>query len=217
MTSFTDEPLSIVGVVGDVTPAGERERAALYVPIEQSPIGEGHLLVRTHGDPRSILSALTSRLRAVAPGLPFDRVGRVAEALEESRAVTRFVTQVSATFAGLALLLSLIGVYGLTAGDVSARWRELAIRLALGASRRDALWTVIRPCAAVLGAGTVLGIVGAVSVGPGLASLLHGVSPLDVSTLAVAPIVLGAVGLLAAIVAAKPVLRTDPAATLRSE
>jgi predicted lysophospholipase L1 biosynthesis ABC-type transport system permease subunit len=209
--------MTIVGVVGDVTPAGEAERPALYVPVEQSPIGEGHLLVRTHGDPRSVISALRTRLHAVAPELAFDRIGRVAEALEESRAVTRFVTQATATFAGLALLLSMIGVYGLTAGDVSARWRELAIRLALGASRRDALWTVIRPCAAVLAAGTALGILGAVSVGPGLASLLHGVSPADLPTLTVAPILLSSIGLLAAIVAAKRVLRADPAATLRSD
>ena len=136
-TSFVDEPLSVVGVVGDVTPAGEADRPAVYVPVEQSPIGEGHVLVRTQSDPRSVIPTLTARLRRIAPDLPLDRVGRVAEALEESRAVTRFVTQLAATFAALALLLAMIGVYGLTAGDVSARWNELAIRLALGASHRD--------------------------------------------------------------------------------
>jgi len=207
--------MTIVGVAGDVTPAGQLERPALYVPVEQSPIGEGHLLVRTQRDPRSVIPALRARLRALAPGFAFDRVGRVAEALEESRAVTRFITQATATFAGLALLLSMIGVYGLTAGDVSARWRELAIRLALGASRRDAIWTVVRPCAAVLGAGTALGIVGAAGVGPGLASLLHGVGPADVPSLAVAPILLSSIGLLSAMLAARRVLRADPALTLR--
>ncbi len=216
-TSYTEQPLTIIGVVGDVTPAGESDRPALYVPVEQSPIGEGHLLVRTKGDPQLVISALGNRMRAVAPSLPFDRVGRVAEALEESRAVTRFVTQVTATFAGLALLLSMIGVYGLTAGDVSARWREVAIRLALGSSRRDALWTVLRPCTAVLTAGTALGVLGIVGVGPGLASLLHGVGTADVPTLAVAPILLSGIGLLAAVIAARRVLGTDPAATLRSE
>src|SRR5262249_46282517 len=110
-----------------------------------------------------------------------------------------------------------IGVYGLTAGDVSARWRELAVRLALGASRRDVLWTVIRPCATVLAIGTALGLVGAVSVGPLLASLLHGVRPDDVPTPTFAPALLGAFGLFAAIVAALRVLRADPVSTLRAE
>ena len=216
-TSLTDQAVSIVGVAGDVTPAGEPERPALYVPIEQSPIGEGHLLVRTQGDPRSLIPVLQTRLRAVAPGLAFDRVSRVAEALEESRAVTRFITQVTATFAGLALLLSMIGVYGLTAGDVSARWRELAIRLALGASRGNALWTVVRPCAVVLGAGTALGILGAFNAGPALSTLLHGVGAADTLTLTIAPLLLSSTGLLAAIVAARRVLRNDPAATLRGD
>lgn len=215
-TSFVKEPISIVGVAGDVTPAGEADRPAIYVPVEQSPIGEGHVLVRTAGDPRSLIPALITRLHRVAPDLPLDRVGRVAEALEESRAVTRFVTQLAGMFAGLALLLAMIGVYGLTAGDVSARWNELAIRLALGASRRNALWTVIRPCAAVLAAGTVLGTAGALGAGRGLSFLLHGVSPADLGTLVGAPLLLASVGLLAAMTAARRVLRADPAVTLRS-
>ena len=69
---------------------------------------------------RVLNAELAARLHRIAPDLPLDRVGRVAEALEESRAVTRFVTQLAATFAGLALLLAMIGVYGLTAGDVVA-------------------------------------------------------------------------------------------------
>jgi putative ABC transport system permease protein len=216
-TSFSKDPLTVVGVVGDVTPAGEPDLPALYVAIEQFPIGEGYLIARAEGDPRSLIPALTSRIRTAAPGLAADRVRRVAEEVEESRAVTRFTTQIAATFAGLALLLAMLGVYGLTAGDVSARGRELAVRLALGATAREALWTVIRPCAAILAAGAALGIVGAVSAGPALASLLHGVSPADVPTLAVAPVLLGAMGMLAAVLAARRVLRADPAATLRSE
>jgi len=175
------------------------------------------LIVRAQGDPRSILPALASRLRGAAPSLALDRVHRVADALESSRAVTRFSAQVAATFAALALLLSMIGVYGLTASEVSARWRELAVRLALGATRRDTLWTVVRPCAMVLAAGTALGLAGAVSVGPALASLLHGVRPADLPTLAVAPLLLAALGLVSALLAATRVLRADPAATLRSE
>jgi predicted permease len=212
-----DAPTSIVGVVGDVTPAGEPDRPALYVPVEQESIGGGHLVVRTHGDPRAMLSALTNRLRTAAPTLAMDRVRRVADTLEAHRAVTRFATQVTATFAGLALLLSIIGVYGLTASDVSARWREIAIRLALGASPRRALWTVVRPCAVVLVIGTSLGLLGALRAAPALASLLHGVGPTDVWTLGLAPLLLGTIGAVAAVLAARRVLQADPATILRSE
>jgi putative ABC transport system permease protein len=215
--SLADRPLSVVGVAGDVTPAGERDLPALYVPVEQAPIGDGQILVRTRTNPESVVLELKERLSRIAPGLPFDRVEPVAAALEQSRAVTRFLTQVAATFAGLALLLSMIGVYGLASADVSTRWRETAIRLALGASRRRTLWTVIRPSAIVVAAGTLLGVVGAVSVGPALASFLHGVVPTTVSNLAGAPILLSSVGMVAALTAAVRVLRTDPAETLRGE
>ena len=146
-TPLIDGPMAVVGVVGDVTPAGEPDRPALYVPVDQIAIGAGYLVVRTDGDPRSTMAALTARLRAVAPSLALDRTRRVAEALEQSRGVTRFAMQLANLFAALAVVLAMIGIYGLTAGEVTARWRELAVRLALGASRRDAFWTVLRPCA----------------------------------------------------------------------
>jgi hypothetical protein len=93
----------------------------------------------------------------------------------------------------------------------------MAIRIALGASQRVALWTVIRPSAAILALGTMLGAMGALAAGPALASLLHGINPDDPPTLLMAPALLGAVGIVAALVAGARVLRTDPAATLRSE
>ncbi len=216
-TSLLAAPVLVVGVVADVTPAAQPDRAALYVPVDQVAIGGGYLVVRATGDPRSIIPGLVGRLRQAAPGIPADRVHRVAEALEESRAVSRFSAQVAGAFAGLALLLSVVGVYGLTANDVSMRWHELAVRLALGAPRRDVLWTVIRPCAAVLAAGAALGMLGSLSVGPSLASLLHGVEPADEATLGTAPLLLGVAGMLAALAAAWRVLQADPATSLRCE
>jgi hypothetical protein len=91
------------------------------------------------------------------------------------------------------------------------------VRLALGASRGDAIWTVMRPCALLLGIGAALGIGGALMVGPALGSLLHGVGPADVPSVVGAPILLGASGILAAALAARRVLQADPASTLRSE
>jgi predicted permease len=216
-TDFDKELLTIVGVAGDVTPAGEADLPAFYVSVAQYPIGGGSLLIRTRNDPRASIPGLTARLRPLLPGLAADRVRRVAESLESGRALIRFTTLLAATFAGLALLLSAIGVYGLVAGEVSALWRELAVRLAVGASHGDVLWTVIRPCAAILGGASAIGVLGALNLAPALRSLLHGVTPSDPYTLAFAPVLLGLTGMMAAGLAAARVLQADPATTLRSD
>jgi putative ABC transport system permease protein len=215
--SLIDGPVVVVGIVGDITPAGGPERPALYVPIDQVAIGGGALIVRTAGEPETVMPLLVSRLRAVAPVVPLDRIFRVAEALEGSRAMTRFSAQIAGAFAAVALLLAAIGIYGMTAGDVSARWRELSIRLALGASRSSVIWTILRPCATLLAVSAALGVVGAVGIGPVLHSLLRGVEATDKPTLTVAPLLLSAVGLCSAAAAAWRVASADPAATLRRE
>ena len=216
-SEWVDGTLSIVGVAGDVTPAGERDRPALYVPMDQMPASGGALLVRTERAPLSVVPALTTRLRAAAPALALDRIREVADILQASRAVTRFNTQVASSFAALALLLAVVGAYGLTAGEVSARWRELAVRLALGANRLQTLWTVMRPGAAALGAGIAAGVIAAPGVGIWMRALLHGVAPAEPSVVLPVSALLAAVGLLAAALAGARVLRVDPAATLRRE
>jgi predicted permease len=216
-TPLVNGAVSIVGVVGDVRPAGESDRPALYVPEEQVPIGGGYLVIAALADPRSILTAVAERLQSVAPSLAFDRVRRVAETLEDSRAVTRFSTQLATVFAALALVLSALGVYGLTSGEVSARWKELAVRLALGASPRSALVTVIRPTSAVLATGAALGVAISRAADPALASLLRGVDADDTATLATAALLLVGIGVIAALLAAARVVWSDPAAGLRSE
>jgi len=216
-TPLIKGPLEIVGVVDDVTPGGESDRPALYVPITQLSIGSGYLLVRTEQDPASMVAILRERVRAIAPAIAVDRVELVRHTLEASRSATRFNTVLAGTFAVLALLLAVIGVYGLTASEVAARWRELAVRLALGASHYQALWTVLRPCALVLIAGAATGIAGAIAIAPRLAALLYQVEPGDVAVLTTAPVLLAGVGILAAAIAAIRVLHADPAATLRNE
>jgi putative ABC transport system permease protein len=210
------EPVRIVGVVADVTPGGQPDRPAVYVPFDQLSVAGGSIVVRTKTDPRFVIPALTQRLRAAMPGLAIDRVRRVAEDLEQSRAVLRFTTQVSAAFATLALVLSMIGVYGLTAGDVAGRRQEVAVRVALGASRRETLWTVIRPSACLVGAGAAIGVTAATGVGPALRSVLEGIGPTDVPTLLSASLLLVVVEILAAGLAASRIIRVDPATTLRS-
>jgi ABC-type antimicrobial peptide transport system permease subunit len=212
---LADGPLTIVGVAADVTPAGDPDRPALYLPVDQLRIGSGYLLVRSSGDPRSIVLALAGRVRAAAPGLAVDRVARVAASLEDRRAATRFTAQLIGLFASLSLLLAAIGVYGLVAGEVAARWREIAVRLALGASPGSAFWTVVGPAILLVIAGGAVGIAGSLGTAPWLSSLLYGVDPADGPSLLGAPIVLFLAGAIAAALAAARVLRATPAAALR--
>jgi putative ABC transport system permease protein len=216
-TDLIEGPVTIVGVAADVTPSGQVDRPALYLPIDQIGIGGGVLLVRTDGNPRSVVPALTTRIRAIAPTLALDRIQAVADTLAAGRADARFTTELVSGFAGLALLLSAIGVYGLTADEAVARSRELAVRIALGATRGEALWTVMRPGAAALVAGAVVGFALSIGAGRWMTALLHGIQPSDPATLLVAPVLLAVVGLVAASLAAAKVLRTDPAESLRRE
>jgi hypothetical protein len=207
----------LVGVVGDISPAGQIDRPALYVPMEQFPVAGGSLLVRTEAAPGPVAPGLVATLRSVAPALAFDRTYQLADVLAAGRAVTRFNAQVAAGFAAIALLLAAIGIYGLTAGEVATRWREMGIRLALGAGAGAAFWTVIRPGARALALGVLIGLGAALGIGHWIRTLLHGVGPTDPPTLLGVPLLLAAVGLAAAGLAAIPVLRSDPAATLREE
>jgi putative ABC transport system permease protein len=215
ISELTGRPLAVVGVAGDISPAGEADRPALYVSCEQIRAGGAVLLVRTDGPPASLAPALAERLRGVAPGLARDRIYPVADVLARGRAVPRFSAQLASGFAVLALTLAALGVYGLVSSEIGARWRELAIRLALGSGRRSALWTVTRPAAGALAWGGAIGLVSAIAAARSMRALLHGVGPTDLPTLAAVPLVLGAVSAAAAGAAVLRVLRADPAATLR--
>ena len=217
-TKMFEGEFAIVGEVANVTPAGEADRSALYVSIEQLHIGGGgSLLVRTSDAPQAVVPALVSRLRGVAPNLAFDRVDEVSELLAAGRTATRFNTQLASGFAIVALLLAGIGVYGLAAGEVVSRWREVGVRLALGAARREALWTVMRSSATALSVGIVGGLIIASIVARGMKSLLLGVEPTDGVVLFSAPMLFVIIGLAASALAALRVLTADPAAILRVE
>jgi predicted permease len=217
-TKMFEGEFAIVGEVANVTPAGEADRPALYVSIEQLQIGGGgSLLVRTSDAPQAVVPALVSRLRGVAPNLAFDRVDEVSELLAAGRAATRFNTQLASAFAIVALLLAGIGVYGLAAGEVVSRWREVGVRLALGATRREALWTVMRSSATAVSVGIVGGLVIASLVAQGMKSLLVGIEPTDSVVWVLAPMVFGITGLVASALAALRVLTADAAAILRVE
>jgi putative ABC transport system permease protein len=131
--------------------------------------------------------------------------------------VTRFNLRLVSAFAALALLLAAVGIYGLTAGEVTSRWRELGVRLALGATRPEALWMVMRSSAIALSAGIVLGLALGSAVARVMKSLLYGVGPSDTLVFFSAPVLFAIVGLAGSALAALRVLRADPATILRME
>ena len=210
-----DAEVSVVGVVADISPGSEPDRPAIYLPEEQMRIGQGSLLVRTSIDSRAAITALRARLQIVAPEFAFDRIEDVSAALAAGRASSRFTTQIASAFAGLALLLAAIGVYGLTTAEVASRWRDVAVRLALGASRTQAFWDVMRPGTRALTAGVAVGLVTAAAAARWITSLLHGVQPADPPVLVTVPLLLIITGLAAAALAARRMLHADPAEMLR--
>jgi ABC-type antimicrobial peptide transport system permease subunit len=122
-----------------------------------------------------------------------------------------------AVFAGTALLLAAVGIYGVMAYLVTQRTREIGIRMALGASKQDVISIVLGRALILTGLGTVIGLGAALALGRTISSLLYGVSATDVSTFVAVPMVLVAVGLLAAFVPALRASRTDPMMALRCE
>jgi putative ABC transport system permease protein len=214
-TDLVSGRIAIVGVVSDVTPAGEADSPALYVSFEQFSINAGSLLVRITGDPAAVIPSLVSGLRAAAPGLPLDRIQTLNDALAAGRAAARFSALLASSFGLLAIALALIGIYGLSAIEVASRRREAGVRLALGATRGELLWDVMAPTARALLIAMTLGLVAAAAAAIAMRSLLEGVQPLDPIAFVVLPSLLGVVGVLAALMAGWPLLRVDPSAALR--
>jgi len=215
-TDLVDGAVTIVGVVADVTPAGAADRPALYMSFEQFAINAGSLLVRTDMDPTAVVPALTRRLRMTAPTQPLDRIQTMDEALAAGRSVARFNTLLASSFGLLALLLSVIGVYGLTTGEVAMRRHESSVRTALGATRGEVLLELMRPVGRLVLFGLAIGAAAAVGVTTSIRSLLYGVSPLDPLTFVAMPTLIAVVAASAAFAAARPILRADPATVLRA-
>jgi putative ABC transport system permease protein len=208
-------PLTVVAVAADITPAGERDRPAVYVLCEQVRAGAGFLMVRTGGRPAAAMTGLSERLRQVAPALARDRIHVVADDLARGRAVERFSTQMASAFAILALGLAAVGLYGLTADELGRRQREIAIRLAVGGTRTAASWGVMRPTGLALVAGAVLGLGGALIAARWMRGLLHGVGPADPAALAAAPALFAVVAAVAFVTAASRIRRANPVDLLR--
>jgi len=175
------------------------------------------LAVRVGGDAAALAPLVRRAIWSVDKDQPIVRVTTMDELLAASAAVRRFALTLFEAFGVVALVLAGVGIYGVLAGSVTERVREIGIRLALGASRRDILALVIRQGMRLTAFGVVIGLSGAVAASQALASLLFGISRLDPLTYFGVVTLLTGVSALACWVPAWRAARVDPAITLRAE
>jgi putative ABC transport system permease protein len=216
----SDAPwMTIVGVVGDMRRTGYDApvRAETFLPVAQNPTPWITLVVRTTGAPLALAGTVRRAVRAIDPDQPVYAVKSIDERLSEMVAQRRFSMSLLGTFAGVALVLGLVGVYGVTSYLVAQRTREVGLRIALGANPRQVVGMVVGQGMRVAAVGLALGIAAALAVTRLMAGLLYGVSPTDLGTLAAVTALLAASTLLANYIPARRAARVDPLAALRSE
>ena len=210
---------SIVGVIADartesLADAGTPE---IYLDIYQRPAKFLALYLRGQVNPSAILAQVRTQVQSVDAELPVFHAETLNDILSSSLSVRRFSMEMVALFAATALLLASLGIYGTISFLVNEQSREIAIRLALGAQRRNILRMVLRQGLTMAATGAGIGLVGALIVSHFMASLLFGVSPYDLSTFAGVTAMLTAVAIAASYVPALRAMRLDPITTLHAE
>jgi putative ABC transport system permease protein len=209
----------VVGVVRDIKYEGldVPPGSAVYLPWERRPIGTAYLIVRAAGDPMRLAPSVRRVIADLDPSVPVPEVRSLEEVLAESISDRRLRVMPAAGFALLALAVALVGLLGTLSRAVAERRQELAIRAALGASPRELISTILMKGAALTGLGLVLGLAGAMAVGRGLARLLYGVSPYDLTTFGAVALCVGIGSMGASYLPARRAARIDPVVDLRYE
>jgi predicted permease len=218
---FGDEgpTFRIVGVVRDVrqNQLAEDPRAQLYLPLAQAASGELAVVVRGAADPAQLTAAVRREIHTVDAGLALADVRTMRAVVARSAARPRFIALLLGGFAGCAVVLALVGIYGVVAHSVTQRAGEFGIRAALGARPADVLRDVLGGSLRRAGLGVALGLIGAVAGTRVLARELYGVSPLDPVVLGGTAALLTLVALAASWLPARRATRADPASVLRAD
>ncbi|HET7840262.1 MAG TPA: FtsX-like permease family protein, partial [Terriglobia bacterium] len=211
--------MTVVGVVGNTRHEGlsEDTEAEFYVPYLQLPGNSMQLAVRTAGEQDSIVSAVRAQVKDVDPDQPLYHVATLQQVLSESLAPRRFNMLLLGIFAGIALTLAMVGIYGVMAFSVTQRTHEIGIRMALGAERRSVLGLIVRQGLRLALLGVALGVAGAWALTSFLSSFLFGVAPRDPATFVLVSLALVAVSILACYIPARRATRVDPMVALRHE
>jgi putative ABC transport system permease protein len=228
LTFFPGIPREIVGIVGDVKVDSLNETRpvdTIYIAASQltPAVGEAFrsfgltLTVRTKSDPHGAISAVTDAIHQVGPDIPVTDVLSMDDVIAQSMSPQRFNMLLLAAFAGLALLLAAVGIYGVLSYSVRRRVREIGIRMALGASQSDILRLVVGDGMKPILIGVAIGLAAAVALSRFVASLVFGVPPTDPLTFTVVALLLVAVGIVANTLPAYRATRVEPVRALREE
>ena len=211
--------ITVVGVVGDVREFGLAEPAipGAYYPESQSTFPELVLVVRAANDPQAQAPAIRNALHDLDKDLPWYSVQTLSEMVSNSSREKRFVALLLALFAGMALVLASVGIYGVVSYSVSQRTREIGIRMAFGAEVRTVLGMVLREGLRLVLAGVGVGLLGAWALSRYLTSILYAVRATDLVTYVVAALLMSAVALVACLVPARRATKVDPMVALRYE
>ena len=186
-------------------------------PARDTFMNDSRLMVRVAGDPAPLLPAIKRAIAAVDPNVPISEAHALRERVQYIYQPVRFARTMISAFAFLALVLSAVGVYGVLAFAVLQRTRELAIRLALGATRIDVAAMVLREGAVMTVIGVALGVAGAWSSSRLIASFLYGVQPSDPLAFVAGPVMLAAVAVVACVIPARRAARVSASAALRCD
>jgi predicted permease len=209
----------VVGIVRDSKYGSLGEEA---VPVAYLPLAQNHetgvtLYVRASVPPGSLVPALRREIQRLEPNLPVPEIRTMSETIGTSLYAARMGAWMIAAFGGLALLLAVVGIYGVLSFSIARRTREMGIRLALGARTRQVFLLVIRDGMWLVAIGTGIGLATAIAGARSLRAFLYGVTPNDPTSFAAAIAVLGVVALVACAIPARRAIRVDPVATLRQE
>lgn len=224
--------ITVIGVVGDVKQGSldQPTIVQMYAPISQGPVDMGSmapemylmgggmdLVVRTTQDAKHLAVMVEKIVHQLNPLVPVSRVSTMDEIVAATESSRRFNTAILTAFAAIALLLSLLGIYGVMAYSVTERTREIAIRMALGATRQSVLLRTLRYALKLAAIGVIAGVVSSFGLKHFLSSLLYGVKPLDSVSIAGAIATLFVCAVLAGWLPARRAASVDPMQTLRSE
>ncbi|HUQ87279.1 MAG TPA: ABC transporter permease [Vicinamibacterales bacterium] len=212
-------PKTIVGIVGDIKYGGldEDTPAEIYLPYEQQAVDAFTVAVRGAGGRIASIPAMRRDVSALDPLLPLAHVERLTSLVDASLAGRRFTMLVLLSFAAIAVVLAMIGVYGVLAYMVGQRRREIGVRLAIGASPSDVVWMFVREGATLTLVGLIAGLIAALAAGRWISSLLFSVTPADPLTLAIVIGALAAAAACAAYVPARRAAGVDPSEALKFE
>lgn len=206
--------LTVVGVVGETKLAGlvnsDTRFGTYYFPVSQDAIRTMTLAVRTTGDPVALTNAIRQTLASIDPELPLYSVRTMEDRISESLSDRRTPMVLAALFAGVALFLAAMGLYGVLAYQVAQRRKEIGIRMALGSEPKGIFALILREGIMLLASGLAAGLVGAFAIRRAMESQLYGVSAMDPLVLGGVALVLAIVAVIACIVPARRAARIDP-------